>query len=173
MKRMVRAPLLLAPLALVSISTTLVTSFSRAAQDDARKSTFITFDVPSAVTGPGLGTLAFGINASGAILGNYADASIVLHGFLRAPDGAITTIDAPGAATGYGQGTHAGGLNNAGEITGSYVDVNNANHGYLRTRSGAITTFDAPGAGTDSGQGTVPGNINSAGEIGGYYVDAR
>jgi hypothetical protein len=44
-------------------------------------------------TGPGQGTLPQSINPAGAITGYYTDASGLSHGFVRAPDGAITTFD--------------------------------------------------------------------------------
>jgi hypothetical protein len=67
-----------------------------------------TFDAPGAGTAPGppfQGTFAGNINPAGVIAGDYADASNVIHGFVRAPNGAITTFDAPGAGTAPGQGT--------------------------------------------------------------------
>ena len=42
---------------------------------------------------------------AGTIAGDYLDASNVYHGYVRAPDGAITKIDVPGAGTGPFQGT--------------------------------------------------------------------
>src|SRR4029434_5573875 len=80
--------------------------------------TITTFDAPGAGTGPGQGTTAFAINPAGTITGRYSDASDVLHGFLRTPNGAISTFDAPGAGTGPGQGTSAFSINPAGAITG-------------------------------------------------------
>jgi len=122
------------------------------------------------------------LTPAGAIAGVSLDASNVYHGFLRAPDGAITTFDAPGAGTGPGQGTFSDGINQAGTIEGEYVDASNVAHGFLRAPDGTFTTFEAPGAGTGSGapgcsltvtcQGTVPENINAPGAITGQYVDA-
>src|SRR5215467_1555115 len=67
--------------------------------------TFTTIDAPGAGTGVEQGTIASSINNLGAITGNYADASNVNHGFLRASDGTFSTFDAPGAGTGVAQGT--------------------------------------------------------------------
>src|SRR5437667_337320 len=91
------------------------------ADAQARNTTFITFDAPGAGTGAFQGTFALDINQAGAIAGETTDASNVSHGFVRAPDGAITTFDAPGAGTGSGQGTQtpeADGLSPAGAIAG-------------------------------------------------------
>ena len=94
-----------------------------------------TFDVPGAGTGAFQGTLVFGpsgaISAAGTILGNYIDASYAVHGFVRAPNGAITSFDAPGAGTGPGQGTFPASFNPAGAIVGSYVDASGVSHGFL------------------------------------------
>jgi len=56
-----------------------------------------TFDAPGAGTGPGQGTVtesAACVNAAGAVVGNYTDASDVLHDYVRAPSGTITAFDA-------------------------------------------------------------------------------
>jgi len=104
---------------------------------------FTTFDVPVAGTGIGQGTSAFlscgwgcsnGNNTSGAIVGNYLDASYVNHGFLRSKRGAFTTFDAPGAGTGAFQGTIPSGINPPGAITGYDIDANGVIHGFLRTK---------------------------------------
>jgi hypothetical protein len=88
-----------------------------------------TFDTPGAGTGPGQGTitaLVTGLNPAGAVTGPYLDASNVNHGYVRAPNGAITTFDAPGAGTGPGQGTFVSGINPEGAVTGAYLDASNA-----------------------------------------------
>jgi hypothetical protein len=89
-----------------------------------------------------------GINPVGAITGYYIDAGTVSHGFVRAPDGAITTFDAPGAGTEIYQGTITEGINPGGETAGYYLDASYVVHGFLRSPDGAFATFDAPGAGT-------------------------
>jgi len=144
------------------------------AQD--RKTTIITFDVPSAATGPGQGTSATVINPAGVIAGHFRDANGARHGFLRAPDGTFTLFDAPGAGTEFFQGTRAYSINPAGAVAGWYTDASNVAHGYLRAPDGNITTFDAPGAG-GAGTGRLPGtsayNINPAGVIAGIYTDVN
>ena len=73
-----------------------------------------------------------GINPAGVIAGDYADASNVFHGFVRAKDGTITTIEVPAAGTGPFQGTQAVATNPSGATTGAYSDSNNVAHGFLR-----------------------------------------
>jgi hypothetical protein len=140
----------------------------------AKHPTIITFDAPGAGTGAFFGTIALGINPAGMIVGFDIDPNVVIHGFLRGPDGTLTTIDAPGAGTGFAQGTFLESINPGGAIAGSYVDASDVSHGFLRTPSGTFITFDAPGAGTGTGtfQGTFPDNINPAGAIAGTYADA-
>jgi hypothetical protein len=75
-----------------------------------RHPTFITFDVPGAIsTGP------IGINPAGTITGSYADASLIDHSFVRAPNGTITTFDPPGSV--FKSPT---AINPAGIITGGF-----------------------------------------------------
>jgi len=90
---------------------------------------------PMAGTGSGQGTFPSGSDAvspSGAIVGDYLDASNVYHGVVRVPSGVITIFDVPGAGTSSGQGTFAGPANPAGAITGYYLDASFIGHGFLR-----------------------------------------
>src|SRR5437879_3165372 len=135
---------------------------------------FTTFDVSGAGSGPGQGTFVAsveGLTPAGALAGYYTDQSGVNHGYLRAPNGAITKFDVPGAGTGPGEGTFVGGINAEGTAMSFYVDPSNAFHGYVRAPNGTITTFDIPGAGTGPGQGTGPQAINAPGTIIGNYFD--
>src|SRR5262249_26364287 len=79
---------------------------------------FTIFDVPLADPRPGpFGTVPFGINDRGQIVGDYVNRNDHLrHGFLRS-GGVYTTIDPPGAVL-----TVAEGINNSGEIAGVYID---------------------------------------------------
>jgi hypothetical protein len=135
------------------------------------KPTFTTFEAPGAGDGPGEGTIGNSINGAGTIAGQYADASGVIHGFVRAADGAITTFDAPGAGA-DGTATVAQSIDAAGIIAGYYSDMGGVFHGFVRAAAGTITTFDAPGAGTGAGQGTFASSIDAAGAIAGWYSDA-
>jgi len=100
---------------------------------------FTEVESPGAGTGTYQGTSAcefmacFGsINPAGTVTDAYADASNVVHGFLRTPDGKFTTFDAPGAGSGNYQGTQPTGINAEGAITGFYVDANGVYHGFVR-----------------------------------------
>ena len=55
---------------------------------------FTTIDVPGSTF-----TIAYGINASGEIVGQYRDAGGVTHGFLLS-GGVYTTLDVPGGVAG-------------------------------------------------------------------------
>ena len=83
------------------------------------------FDAPGAGTGTWLdpGTQPNAINQEGAIVGNYADANRVNHGFLRHPDGSFKEIDAPGAGKAANQGTFLNGVNQVGAIVGYYAVI--------------------------------------------------
>jgi hypothetical protein len=130
----------------------------------------VTFDVPGAGTAAGQGTLPIGIVQGNWIMGTYIDGNGVYHGFLRAPDGAITKFDVPGAGTAAGQGTvEVFGMNPELEITGTSLDASNVYHVFLRTRHDKFTTFDAPGAGSGAFQGTGSLSMNPAGVIAGEY----
>jgi hypothetical protein len=142
---------------------------------EGKPTKLVIFDAPGAGTGAFEGTVGYGINPAGAIVGVYADTSNVGHGFLRARDGTFTTFDAPGSGGSNVLGTAAYNINPQGAIAGVVVDNNNVSHGFLRAPNGAITIFDAPGAGTASNQGTLvgyPDCLNPAGAIAGAYQDA-
>jgi hypothetical protein len=131
--------------------------------------TISTFDVPGAGTAANQGTYMAsyeGLSSEGAVVGWFLDANNVNHGYLRAPDGAITTFDAPGAGTGANQGTLAYGVSPA--IPGVYYDGNNVLHGFVRSEAGDFTTIDVPGA-----IGTNVQNINLRGAIDGDYYDTN
>jgi probable HAF family extracellular repeat protein len=137
-----------------------------------------TIDVPGAGTVPGSGdgTSPEGINNEGTIVGQYQDANLVVHAFVREPDGRFITFDAPGAGSGPIQGTAALDINSEGTIVGVSVDSNGAYHGFIRTRDGAIKSFDAPNAGSGPNQGTFPSASKALGPSGvstGQYIDSK
>ena len=97
----------------------------------AADGTFTTFDVPSAGTGAGQGTLPESNNTHGAIAGNYIDGSFVNHGFVRNSQGTFSLFDVPSAGTGPGQGTIPLSNSDSGMITGEDIDAGNVIHGFL------------------------------------------
>jgi hypothetical protein len=133
-------------------------------------SQIITFDVPGSACQPAFYycTQAFAINASGAVVGWYADSTQAMHGFLRQADGSFVGIDPPGATCGgvFTACSRPAGINDAGAITGFYDDADGS-HAYIRAPDGGYTTFDFPGAFCCTG----PSAISSDGTVIGSYVD--
>ena len=117
------------------------------------------------------GTVSFGINDSGEIVGNYVDSNGVLHGSLYS-NGTYTSVTDPSARTTPGFqtfGTYAHSINDSGQIVGYYVDATtNGVRGFLYSggTNGTYTTLDDPLA---DGGNTVPRGINDLGQIVGYY----
>ena len=86
------------------------------------------YDFPDAVQ-----TFIFGISdATGAMTGNYIDASGVLRGF-----SGDEIIEFPGAVE-----THAHFVNASGGMVGSYVDADGLYHPYIRTPEGRYVSID-------------------------------
>ena len=129
------------------------------------RSMFTIFDPPGSVF-----TLATALEANGEIIGNYADANGVSHGFVRAVGGEFTTIDMPGAAD-----TIPTAISPSGVIAGYYDDApGSVAHGFLRARGGSFTSFDAPpGASlevsTYNFPGSAPPGIDAPGDVVGTY----
>src|SRR6266566_1870271 len=117
---------------------------------------YTTIDDPS-----GSSTFAYGINASGQIVGSYLPG----HGFLYSA-GTYTTLDDPNGVT------VAYGINDAGQIVGNYtilgLDNAIATHGYLYS-GGIYTTLDDPSAPGGITTTTSADGINNGGQIVGYY----
>jgi hypothetical protein len=102
----------------------------------AANGTITTFEAAGAGPGPGVfqGTGGVSINELGDIAGFYADASGVLHGFVRTSNGTITPFDAPGAGTAGTSlfpGTAVLSINDSGDITGTYAGPSGVFHGYV------------------------------------------
>jgi probable HAF family extracellular repeat protein len=116
---------------------------------------FDTIDFPDAA-----GTVAFGVNSTGGVVGNNRDAEGKTHGFLL-QDGAFTRVDVPGATF-----SSAVGINDSGDIVGRYISADNVSHGY-RLSAGNFSTIDFPG----SSWTNAPG-INAAGDVVGWYIDS-
>ena len=89
------------------------------------------YDFPDAVE-----TEIYGISdATGALTGNYIDASGVRHGF-----SGDLIIDPPGAIE-----TYADFASSRGVVGGSYVDADGIYHGYARIPTGDFITTELPG----------------------------
>lgn len=120
------------------------------------------------------GALAYGINASGEITGEYTDANSVHHGFLRDANGTITTLDAPGAGTAANEGTEPVAINANGVIVGGInVGVINGvgtTHSVIRNADGSYTVFDPPQSGAHT---SFANAINDSGMVVGEYRDAN
>ena len=86
------------------------------------------YDFPNAVQ-----TEIYGISdATGALTGNFIDASGVRRGF-----SGETIIEAPGASA-----TYADFVNASGRIVGGYIDADGIPHAYVRTPDDRFTTID-------------------------------
>ncbi len=129
-------------------------------------------DDPNAVYSPtactsnnSFGTIAYGINPQGEIVGYYYDSNGGGHGFLwRA--GTFTPIDDPSAGP---FGTYPNSINAQGDITGGYLDSNNIVNGFIWSK-GTLTPFREPDAGPG---GTSPYAITANGSILGAYEDTN
>ena len=92
------------------------------------------YDFPGAVE-----TEIYGISdATGALTGNFIDASGVRRGF-----SGETIVEAPGASE-----TYADFINASGGMVGSYVDADGVYHPYTRTPTGRFISLDLPQAAT-------------------------
>ena len=125
---------------------------------------FTTFNVPG--DHPLFGTVAFGINDVGQVVGNFVDANTgVRRGFLRSSKGEYTRFDVPGMDFTIPQG-----INNAGQIVGFYADTADPDflfHGFVLSNGVFTTDINVPGA-----RETQIFSINAKGEIVGTYFDA-
>ena len=139
------------------------------------KGVFTTIDHPDAGSEPGTGTVPFGINDRGRIVGAYLDAGAKAHGFVRdkgrgarRDEGVFTTIDFPGAAA-----TLALAINNRDQILGAAINSENTKHGFL-LQEGEFTAIDHPDATSEvKGGGTALFGLNDRGQIVGQYSDSR
>jgi probable HAF family extracellular repeat protein len=126
---------------------------------------FTTIDVPGVT-----GTLAYGINKAGQIVGNYQNTvGSPNHGFLF--DGStFTTIDYPGAEVGS-EGTWLYGINDSGVIIGGHGPTSlGIPYGFVYS-GGVFSSVDfsaAPGGAL----ATTPYGINNAGQIVGEWEAA-
>jgi len=90
------------------------------------------------LTVPGsTGTVAFSVNSLGQIVGEYADNSGAIHGFVDTA-GTFTHVDFPGALQ-----TAVTDMNAAGDMVGVWFD-STTSHGFI-DRGGGFTSLDFPG----------------------------
>jgi hypothetical protein len=127
------------------------------------------FDAPGAGLGAFLyqGTVAESINDRNVVAGQFEDAHLRAHGFIRYPNGTFVTVDAPGAGAKAYQGTFVNVVNDCGETAGGLYDANNVGHSFVRSAAGKITQFDPPGAVFSEVIG-----LNARGTTTGVYYDA-
>jgi len=113
---------------------------------------FATIEVPNARS-----TTVFGVNNNGDQVGNFTDATGVVHGFLLR-SGNFTTVDHPGAGR-----TAARGINDAGEIVGNWARTGDAgviSFGFRRTADGQFQPVTFAGF-----KHTIPQRILSDGTV--------
>lgn len=129
----------------------------------------ISFDVPGSACQPAFFwcTQAFSINASGAVIGWYADSTQAMHGFLREADGSFVGIDPPATSCGgtFSICSRPSAINDEGTIVGAY-----AGHNYIRSPDGSFTSFDVPGAFSAPFDGL---SISQEGTVTGFFGDAN
>jgi uncharacterized membrane protein len=129
----------------------------------------VDFAAPNAGTDSSSGTFPWSINSGGTIIGDFADALHVYHGFIRAPSGDISAFDCPGASGQAGSGTFPVSINSAGVIVGTYNGSDLLTHGFIRELNGNIVDLDV----ADGTRGTSALSINSAGVVTGSYDDVN
>ncbi len=82
------------------------------------------------------GTILFGINDKGRIVGRYSDSAGVTHGLIFVPPNDLVTYDFPGTVF-----TSLNGINAQGYVCGRYTDTAGIDHGFvgraMRTRGQA------------------------------------
>jgi hypothetical protein len=82
------------------------------------------------------GSLADGINDSGAIIGEFRDANLVNHGYLRNTDGTFVVLDDPSAAqlpiSFTNLDTVPRRINASGAVAGLFSDAAGTRHGFVR-----------------------------------------
>jgi uncharacterized membrane protein len=98
----------------------------------AADGTYTIFDPPQSGAHS---SFAEGINDSGVVVGEYRDANLVRHGYLREADGTFISFDDPNAAqlplSGANIGTSPRRINASGVVTGYYSDANGVRHGFI------------------------------------------
>jgi probable HAF family extracellular repeat protein len=117
---------------------------------------FTTIDVPGSIA-----TIAYGINQSGEVVGDYFDTNTHSHGLLVS-GGGFSTFDVPGALN-----TVVTGINAAGDIVGISEEAAGPTHSFLFS-DGSFSLLYVPGS-----IRTDAFDINEAGQVVGSYTDAE
>jgi uncharacterized membrane protein len=110
-------------------------------------------------------TDAWMVTNRGVVVGDYTDATNIVHGYIWTADAGLTTLDFPGNPTGVRS------MNERGDITGGYGPSGGRTHGFL-LRDGAFVTIDYPGSINNPPQGGTL-VISNNGTIVGGYIDAN
>jgi len=80
-------------------------------------------------------SFANGINDNGVVVGEYRDANLVRHGYIRNLDGTFTSFDDPDAAqlplSATNLGTIPRRINAGGAVAGLYSDTNGVRHAFI------------------------------------------
>jgi hypothetical protein len=97
---------------------------------------------------------------TGAVVGDYRDETLFVHGFTWSEAEGFITLDYPNSQTGVRD------MNERGDITGIYAEASGRLHGFL-LRDGVFETIDYPGAA--NGGGTLI--INNRGLMVGGFID--
>lgn len=133
----------------------------------AANGTITTFDVKAAGTSNVQGTeggfTRSGCNAfndAGALTGSYIDGSNVLHGFVRAANGAITTFDQPSGSYAF----YPTSISVNGTMVAGFYQDSFGSHSFTRSSNGVLTTFDPSNASASSVSSSVLG-MNAAGTM--------
>jgi hypothetical protein len=116
---------------------------------------FTTIDVLGARS-----TRLWGMNSIGAVVGQYQDDMLVIHGFVRKADGAVQTLDVPFPDATF---TAARAINDRSEVVGRYGLPDNSERGWL-FKDDVFTLIEVPGS-----TSTIALGINNAGDIVGAY----
>ena len=109
------------------------------------------------LTNAPLGSDWAGFWGTSGIVGRYADANGIEHGYVGPIAGPFTQFDVAGSTGTYP--THA---NASGQVVGFWTDAADKVHGFVRSASGTITKFDVRGEAQ-----TQPEAINSSGLVAG------
>lgn len=152
MKRILVLPLLLLA-AFAAYGQSANSGSQQTSSPTSRLYDFQTIDVPGAS-----GTVVYGLNNCGDVVGLYFDAAGSQHGFLFSKKDGFKTIDVPSAVA-----TQLIGINDAHDIVGGWLDNSGIVHGVL-IHEGRFIPINSPG-----GVDTVATGINDAGDIVGGF----